>query len=63
MMRDNLTKYAALLNALVSSVEHEEAILDRLVMAVGKGEEETVMAAATELAALRKTAKPENCAA
>lgn len=63
MIRDNLTNCSALVNALVESIRQEEAILERLIAAANSGETKTVMAAATELATLRKAAKPQNCAA
>lgn len=62
MIRDNLTNCTALVNALVESVEREEAIIKRLVSAVTQGPETAVIQAAHELARFRIGAATENCA-
>lgn len=62
MIRDNLTNCSALVNALVKSVEHEEAIIKRLISAVRQGPEAAVVQAAHELARLRMGTATENCA-
>ncbi len=50
-----------LVRALVTAMQAEEAVIDRLLVCAAKGESQGVMNAAQELAALREAYTAENC--